>query len=384
MGSLHKPKEAVTAIHSTIDFKKLKTEWNLLVEQSTNPHPFISWEWLYTWWETYQDNNTELYILTIYEANKIIAIAPFYLKHSTPFIRCLRLLGEGEKVADEVVTHYPDIIVQDQHRDYAVSTFSKYLKDNIFSNRFFSYASFKLILENSVIRDIGKKLSSDLHTRDTHLENQFIIKLPEDADNYIAGLSKSTRKQFRMKLGRIKKAGDIEIRTEHDLASGLKIIENLHRERWKSKSDQCVFDSAHFSTFHRNLCKRYQQKNIINFRIMYHNNQPIAATYNLNYGLNCYSYLSGFKSTDDKRLSPMFVFDILEIKNLISNKYMNFDLLASEAENNYKLKYGSEKYPVYQLLWLDKGFIATATLSFLKFRPYLAKAYHWTQGKLNK
>ena len=40
----------------------------------------------------------------------------------------------------------------------------------------------------------------------------------------------------------------------------------------------------------------------------------IAAVHNFNFKKRCYSYQSGFSSSDDKRFSPMVVFDILEIQ----------------------------------------------------------------------
>lgn len=42
----------ITSIES---FKKIKNDWNNLLEKSREPHPFISWEWQYTWWETYAE-----------------------------------------------------------------------------------------------------------------------------------------------------------------------------------------------------------------------------------------------------------------------------------------------------------------------------------------
>src|SRR5207249_5381887 len=32
-------------------FEKLKAEWNELLEASSSPCLFLTWEWLYTWWK---------------------------------------------------------------------------------------------------------------------------------------------------------------------------------------------------------------------------------------------------------------------------------------------------------------------------------------------
>jgi len=367
----------VACIQSIDEFKALKEDWNRLVGESINPHPFILWEWMFTWWEVYhQASKDKLTILTLYHDGELVALAPFYIKSVSPFVKSLKLIGEGENEADAAVTAYPDIIVKEQFRKQSISAFSEILNGTSQLTLNFNFASFNLVHENSILEELGQCLTDRYVTLKNHSENQFVINLPEDEDQYLQGLSKSTRKQFRMKLNRIKKAGNVEITSVDDLKSGLETLEGLHRARWNDSAGRNIFDSHYFKRFHYKLCERFKNQNIMQIRVMNHAEKPIVAAYNLNYKNTCYSYLGGFKSSDDKRFSPMFLFDMLEIKNFIKHHFKRYDLLVSEAQNNYKTKFGSDVNSVYKIHWLKKGIISKGMNTYLNVRPFLAKAYH--------
>jgi len=369
----------VDLIHNDKDFLQLKQQWNQLVSSSQDPNPFILWEWVYTWWEVYKSQKDKLYIIALYEGSKLISIAPFYLKNQLGYISRLSLLGEGEKHSDAAVTHYPDIIVNEEYRDKVVTYISDFLKSEItLKNNSFHYASFDLLKENSIIQQVSKQLSSHLSVKSKQNANQFLLSFPHNTneDDYFSHLSKSVRKQFRLKHNRMQKLGNIHVTSEKNLEEGLRITENLHRARWKNIDDNNVFDSVKFSRFHLKLCKRFSEQNIVDFRILHIDNIPIVAAYNFNYRNTCYSYLSGFKSEDDKRLSPMFIFDILEIKNLIRQKYNSLDLLASESENNYKTKFGSNAIPVYKTTWLKRNTFSRLIQTFFEVKAYLSITYN--------
>jgi len=373
--NLEKTLDNIVCISSLEEFKQLKNDWNDLVEKSVNPHPFLLWEWMFTWWETFQENN-KLCILALYKANNLIAIAPFYIKTQTKFLKRLSLIGEGENKEDMIVTTYPDIIVKVGFETESIKALAKYISNEKLHSKKFNYAAFNLVHDKSILQQVGLKLSSNFINSKRHSENQFVIKLPEKEEDYDLSLSKSTRKQFRLKLNRMKKVGDINLSSVEDLTEGLSIVEKLHRARWHSKSEKNAFDSVKFSEFHKVLCERFQNQNILDFRVMRHDGEPIAAAYNFNYKQSCFSYMSGFHSSDDKRYSPMFIFDMLEIKNLITKNYNCYDMLVSESENNYKTKFCSEVNSVYTIHWFRKGIIAVTLLSFMKIKPTLSKIYH--------
>ena len=86
------------------------------------------------------------------------------------------------------------------------------------------------------------------------------------------------------------------------------------------------------------------------------NGKYIVASYNFIYKNEYFSYLGGFNNSDEyRRHSPMFTFDLLEIKRLINKGYKSFDLLVSESESSYKKRFGSSETACEKILWIAKS-----------------------------
>ncbi len=75
------PYNRVDVISNIDDFLALRQQWNEINEHSLKGNIFISWEWLYSWWETYQNQgNRSLYILCCTNSdNELLGIAPFQI-----------------------------------------------------------------------------------------------------------------------------------------------------------------------------------------------------------------------------------------------------------------------------------------------------------------
>jgi len=375
ISSLSENNYRIDIIKNKNDFFQLKASWNELVSSSQDPNPFVLWEWMYTWWEVFNSKHDQLFIIALYDIqnnDKLISLAPFYVKHCYGFISRLSFLGEGENDSDAAVTHYPDIIVSKEHRNSVIKVVSEYLSS---IQHLFHYASFDFLKSDAVLQQLNTPLSASFSIQSKKNAYQFLTPLPRDANDYIASLSKSARKQFRLKHNRMKKLGDIEITPEENLHEGLRIAEKLHRARWSHISEQNVFDSDKFNQFHQKLCERFANQNIMDFRTLRINGEPIVIAYNFNYQNTCYSYLGGFESENDKRLSPMFIFDILEIKSLVKQKYHAIDFLVSEEKNSYKSKYGGVTQPIYQTRWFSDGLVSQILKGFFIIKPYLSMAY---------
>ena len=362
-------KSRVVCIQDTDQFRELKCDWNKLVEDSIHPQPFLLWEWIFTWWEVYAKSSYDLSIIAVYQDEKLVAIAPFYIDNSNFLLKGrLRMLGEGESFKDEVVSHYPDVICLEEQRESVVDSLVEYLLQN---DKNWSFGQFRFMLGGSVLNDMQKKLASQYDHYTVSSSQSYAIELPKTPEAYVASLSRSMRKQYRSRLNRMESSGEIKIISAHefdDPHEALEILERLHRARWEIKGVNCIFDSIAFKTFHKTLLNRFLEQGIIDIRVMYHNGEAVAAVHNFNFNKRCYSYQSGFKSQDDKRFSPMVVFDILEIQALVSAGYIQYDYLSAEGDHSYKEKFKCETAPVYETLWLKKGWQSMLMQSYRRAR----------------
>lgn len=73
--------EKISIIECDIErFKKLHNEWNELLKKSNSDQLFMSWEWMYSWWNMFAINNCMdlKLLLAITNANELVGIAPVY------------------------------------------------------------------------------------------------------------------------------------------------------------------------------------------------------------------------------------------------------------------------------------------------------------------
>src|SRR5262245_65719792 len=95
----------VRLVQNSVDFARLRSEWNDLLSRSSADTIFLTWEWLSSWWECYAGPNDALHIVTVREnTGELIGIFPFY-RQVRPWlplspIRTLRFIGDGSHDSD--------------------------------------------------------------------------------------------------------------------------------------------------------------------------------------------------------------------------------------------------------------------------------------------
>src|SRR5207302_1323611 len=63
-------------IDSAWDFTALRPEWNSMLRDSAAVSPFLTWEWLHTWW-THLGGSSQLRMLAVRSGSELVAVAPF-------------------------------------------------------------------------------------------------------------------------------------------------------------------------------------------------------------------------------------------------------------------------------------------------------------------
>ena len=119
-------------VDSSEEFYKLKSNWNKILSELGECPPFLTWEWMYTWWEIYKTDATKLLLLVVLDNSNIIAIAPFYIRKGALIIPCktIYFLGSGEPESKEVCSEYLDIIAIPSYAKAASGIVVSYLVEN--------------------------------------------------------------------------------------------------------------------------------------------------------------------------------------------------------------------------------------------------------------
>src|SRR5215469_8361832 len=97
------------------EFLELEHDWNALLPRSEADTIFLTWEWLWSWWNAYAKTGDRLHILAFRGENgDLDAIIPLYRpigsKLNVLSPRKLRFIGQGSADSD-----YLDIIVAKGH-----------------------------------------------------------------------------------------------------------------------------------------------------------------------------------------------------------------------------------------------------------------------------
>ncbi|WP_299875930.1 GNAT family N-acetyltransferase [uncultured Cocleimonas sp.] len=357
----------VSIISKTEEFFTLRNQWNAINESSPKGTVFVSWEWLYTWWETYaKDGNRQLYILTCTNnRNQIIGIAPFQIinnpKKYFPCSRQLILLGTGETDGSYVFGEYMDLIIQQGQEQRVIDCFSSFLTKN---NDLWDGMKFHELLENSYLSRLFstqiKDGSFNIIKETKEKGFRTYIDLPETYKDYLMGLRKKMRNNITRSFSRLESEQNYSIDIIDDEAKvneSIEILAELNRSRRGDMKKHSVFEQENFVKFHRRVIKRLLPKKQISFKILHFGEQPVAALYSFIDGDTIHPYQSGFETENGHRYSLLTTMLSKEIESSINNPQLTrFNFMYSDEEGTYKKRYSGTTEIMYSVSYDKTGF----------------------------
>ncbi|MFH2021422.1 MAG: GNAT family N-acetyltransferase [archaeon] len=288
-----------TVFISIKEFSDMHKEWNDLLGKTKYPNLFLTWEWLYSWWEIFQKKNYELAVVAFYDKSELVGISPTFL-HKTPFGNIVRLLGD-----ESVDSCYLDIIAKQEFRQFVLSKTKK-------------------LFENDSILFKYVDNDSDLKYRFTdkpiELSKCPIVELPENIEDYLARLSRNERHNYRRAAKEYK---DVKFSADHDLST----VFSINKKRFGSQS---------FSPKQRDFLKKFSSR-FSEYEVLKYEIENDAA-YNLNYYYkNTVFFYSAAFVSQEKNLGIGKALCFKNIENSIKNRYSYFDMLRGTQEYKTKL-----------------------------------------------
>lgn len=350
----------VSLISNKDEFKSLSDSWQMLNEQSSKGNIFTSWEWLYTWWEVYQNvGNRKLYILQCCDNDSnLIGLAPFQLinnpKKYFPCGKQLILLGTGETDGSSVFGEYMDLLISPHYETAVINAFSDFLFKN---SSLWNGLKFHQLLHDSYISLLfNNHQDSIIKTTRAH-GFRTLIELPETYKAYLMSLKKKMRNNITRTFSRLENEKEYTIESIEnvkDIDNAISILANLNRSRRGDLQQSSSFDFPNFEKYHRKLAKRLISKdypsNHISLRILTFDEEPIAALYSFIDGNTIHAYQSGFEKENGHRYSLLTMMLTQEISNSIGNKAIKvFNFMYSDEESTYKHRYSGSTEIMYDI-----------------------------------
>jgi CelD/BcsL family acetyltransferase involved in cellulose biosynthesis len=172
-------------------------------------------------------------------------------------------------------------------------------------------------------------------------------------DSYLKMLTAKNRQRFRRTLRNFEAwvgKGGYELRRATDqtsLATGWRILNNLHGRRWRADGVAGAFAAERFGRFHCEYTQKTLQSGQLDLVWLMASGRPLAAMYNIKTSHKIYFYQGGRDINLPENISIGSVIIALVIQDAISNGYQEFDFMAGEID--YKKRFTSTMRPLVEL-----------------------------------
>jgi CelD/BcsL family acetyltransferase involved in cellulose biosynthesis len=331
----------IERIEDEAGFAALRGEWDDLLRRSTTETPFLTWEWLYTWWRCL-GRGLKPHLLAVRSEGRLVALAPMALRGWEP--RRLRLFGSACLLGSPLTSANPgsddlDFIVDSAHPEALDE-----LADAV--------AAEGRVLELMQVPSTGSAIDrtrARLQAADWRAEKQETAVCPwvslagHTWETYLGSLGREHRYGVNRKLRKLEKEFAVRFepaRSEADRARALRWLIELHDRRWREKGESDAFHTPGLRTFHDEFTRLALERGWLRLYLLELSGTPVAGFYGLRYGSAFFFYQSGFDPAFG-RYGVGVATMALSIQAALGEGASVYDMLHGEEE--YKFHWANER-----------------------------------------
>jgi CelD/BcsL family acetyltransferase involved in cellulose biosynthesis len=327
----------IEEIGDTVRLRSLANKWNNILSQSESDSIFLTWEWVFNWWQVYGVGK-ELRVLVLRDQDEdedIVAIAPFYVRTKKILgglsINEIRFLGTGEDVSPD----YLDFIIKKGFENEAINAFIKYLA----VKNGWHVVNLTDMLSTSFTVKILQKVAADnrLMVESSERATCPYIQLLPDWEEYIGGLSKNMRYNIKRRMRNLEKDFKTRYFVWQDIEGleyAMERLSFLHNKRWNQKGGKHGFSSKEYNAFHQAVAREFGMKGWLQLSCLELDGEIVGILYDYRYRNKIYYYQGGFDPSLYK-YSLGLVLRAYVIQRAIENGIKEIDLLKGAHEYKY-------------------------------------------------
>jgi len=267
-------------------------EWDALAAEAALEHPFLSHDWVSTWWEAFGNGTRTLHVLVVRDAGRAIAIAPL-MRGRARFcglpLACLETIGNDHtpRAGFLVAPGRPDAY------DVLWKTLSR------------EGRGFDLLLLRQLPGDSPTlRTMTSLAARAGWLEGRWPSSespwlRPDGADfaKYLGTLSSKHRAYLRNKERRAEKLGEVVIETvtdEADLDAALADGVRIEGSGWKGKAGSAIGSEGETLRFYSLFARRAARRGWLRLHFLRLGERRVAFDYTVAYGARRFMIKAGY------------------------------------------------------------------------------------------
>jgi CelD/BcsL family acetyltransferase involved in cellulose biosynthesis len=283
-----KPGVSVECVEDAWGFTSLRARWNELLHASDSDTPFLTWEWLHTWW-AHLRGSSALRLIVVRSGDEVIAIAPLRLVSGPlPFLSRLEFLGTGDAGSD-----YLDLIVRRGRESEGLQAIAGYITSRGLAVRF------NHLRPSSLAAQLAAQLAGDGWASATADDGTCpVIPLAGHTfDSYLGTLGSSHRANVRRRikaLGQQFEMGFDLITADTERRELLSAMAAFHDRRYDDRGGSSAFSLPAVRAFQEEVTRRGLDRGWLRMYALRLNGETAAVMYGINYGGRFYFYQHGF------------------------------------------------------------------------------------------
>lgn len=328
----------VELIESLDGFARLAPQWNTLLHASEGDCPFLTHEWLHTWWKHF-GRSRRLQLLAVRDSDELIALAPLFLAPGPAgmFSR-LEFLGTGHAGSD-----YLDLIVRRGREGQGLQALAGAITARKRALRLTHLPA------ASAASRLADALAEDGWTlRAAQGGVCPVVRLTGHSwDSYLGSLGASHRANFRRRYKALTQRFDLRFEAVADESArhqALGTLMDFHGQRFGTRST--AFVTPALREFHHEATGRALAGSWLRMYVLRLAGAPAAVMYGFFYGNRFYFYQHGFDPQYES-FSVGLVLMGLTIRAAIEEGATEFDMLFGTEK--YKSLWASDHRSLTQL-----------------------------------
>lgn len=318
----------IELLTSQEQFYALATEWNPLVDASSSPSIFLTWEWIATWWKIF-GAGMRPWILAARErrTRRLLGLAPFLLRRhplrSGPW-RELSLWGSTAASGDHL-----DVLLRRGHEEAVVAGFAEALASHC---RQWDVISLDRMDSGSLLAGLlRQRARRPLMVWESLCP---FLRLPGHWEEMQSMLAKNTRRNLRKASHRLHRAvnGAVVFQWVHSadqVPAALEELFRLHQDLWIARGHRGAFHDPAVRRFHQQIAACLVEKGQLHLCLLRVDGQAIAVDYGFSYGGTVSVYQGGYDRAWE-HYSPGSLLTAEMIRTSIQEEQCEIDFLRGE------------------------------------------------------
>lgn len=356
------PGLTIEEINDVEQFRSMRESWDTLLKESPDNNIFLTWEWLFTWWQHY-GRDKKLKILLIKQSGELVGIAPLMQSKRRKWFFTIDAI---ENICS-VSCDYSGVILKTAEPALVIFLLD-YLRKNMKNSK--AVVRISHIPESShflaLLQGQYPSFSGSFRLMKRLQSSCPYIELPTTWEGYLGTLHRDSRKTLRKRIRNLEKDFAVEFEKfggDGDLQAQLQVLFNLHQSRWQGSSIGKIFSRPETREFYVDVSKAFHENHWLNLSFLSVNGEPVSAGWGFDYN-NEFLYMTCAYEPSYSPYSVGTVHLMKLMEDAIQNGRKKFDFL--QGAEAYKTRYARNKTANSQIILVKRGIAGVYRLKLLQ------------------